>query len=60
MIAFCDPKRCDNPLHDNPDSTQVYHITQDDMNPESRLCEVDFTDTITLQHKTTIAPRFKI
>ena len=42
-------KRNDNPLHDNPDGTQLPHITEDDMNPECKLCEVDFTDTITLQ-----------
>ena len=44
-------KRNDNPLHDICDSTQVHHITEDDMNPECRLCEVDFTDTITLQQQ---------
>ena len=44
-------KRNDNPLHGTSDSTQVHHITEDDMNPECRLCEVDFTDTITLQQQ---------
>ena len=44
-------KRNDNPIHDKPDSTQVHHITEDDMNPECRLCEVDFTDTTTLQQQ---------
>ena len=45
-LPFVTQKRHDNPLHDNPDSTQVHHITEDDINPECRLCEVDFTDTI--------------
>ena len=44
-------KRHDNPLHYNPDSTQVYHITEDDINSECSLCEVDFTDTIALQQQ---------
>ena len=44
-------KRQDSPLHDNPDSTQVHQITADDMNPECRLYEVDFTDIITLQQQ---------
>ena len=48
-LPFVTQKRNDNPLHDNPDSTQVHHITEDDMNPECRLCEVNFTETITLQ-----------
>ena len=50
-LPFVTQKRHDNPLHDDPDSTQVHHITEDDMNPECRLCEADFTDTIALQHQ---------
>ena len=51
-LPFVTPKKGnDNPLHDNPNSTQMHHITEDDMNPECRLSEVDFTDTITLQQQ---------
>ena len=50
-LLFVTRKRNDHPLHDICDSTQVHHITEDDMNPECRLCEVDFTDTITLQQQ---------
>ena len=50
-LPFVTQKRNGNPLHDNSDSIQVYHITEDDMNPECTLYEVDFTDTISLQQQ---------
>ena len=50
-MPFVTRKGNDNPLHDNCDSTQIHHITEDDMNPECRLCGAEFSETITLQQK---------
>ena len=50
-LPFVKRERNDNLLHDNFGSTQVHQITEDDMNPDCRLCEVNLIDTITLQQQ---------
>ena len=53
-------KRNDNPCHDNLGSTQMHQIIEDDRNHKCKLCEVDLTDTITLQQQDNIVSKFRI